>query len=1777
MHLRPTIAILLALIAAVPVLAQTPAEPPWDVRAFLSTYTDDGSAARPVPPTTSTWTWNFTAVRKTWACPFCGYSTYWQDATPGDDVCPNPWGLASHPANVTLARLDPKTRMLGTVSALSCDADGDRGLPLIGRPFHPGGLVEPDWNANPSPWEPTAPVDRANVASYLTARAANLNAGATPLIADGQGLRFLVIEPGSVRAAAGYAYIDPSEAVTETPTYYMTEGGPGGATPDQYTVSINPYRVSDGDVYYIRHHEENVAGATTAVEVDVYSTLYGSEFASGGQILGFASYDGTPGGCQVITNSGALRIWVPRQLAADGAGTWLLKIVIQSNTRTLPSPDEMNYNAVYGADLYTALTEPDFTAGIGADLSAGKQPYVVADTTRVPLIATADAADGVDYPVAEKTVNGTFTTDEIWPYRMPPEAAGVGRLMVQWNDLAALSAMQSATHPVDNVTVYYRTGREWYYLADLANYSTRLISNAAVANNTAIGALNYAYLDSRFMCARTDVNLTYDNWARWEPAPDAVVDHGPAELDTEDATGGLAEIIIGTLQLIGPPADGYGGEFNPGTRTPAREFTIANRSPAAMVACTDVGGCGSRYLASVYSPGDPCPACGVPLLAAPGRADVAYDAHTAPQVTVDGVERFMTPTALRFLPGLPVPMGSPDFVQEVYADLPAYQPPSVPMGATPFENDIANDIGYHGMMVAFNRPDVSAAGNDADLGWDVYFRSPNTGNTFGDPSETADVAESEMVCPVCEVRYSSLVAPTDCLYCGAALGTDTPPVPEWTLTAEEFDPFGLQVSVLRQTSLAADARIVDLGWVAPGVPATGPNTTDTSVTMAPSAQPTPVDVSSRPELTVRNEGNIDTFTEMRSGHLFRTEIDPEVRSYARWGQSVPLTVGSLFRFRPGDVAFAGPWRLFRQDATGAAGLPASALLQAGARNDTAYPGIIKPVPMGQPVGNYANELALFVDLNGNGALDFYDALAGSTTSALNEFDPDVDEPYEPVASFATRMRVVESRLPQNDFYSPDTQPAMLYDAARNNLQVLWTGQRAAPAAAGSAAPAGTSAADVPAPSDPTNILYANAALNLFGPDPLYRGWMWGTDAAGDPSDALALSISATPNERNSSPTAFADAASGTRWALWHQSLTSAAGASSLLRFDSSTTVDWDGSGATEFLFGTSGAQKGLTAFARPNAANEIWTLWHTGPAGRESIRFRPEFNPTSGVVVPDYALEVSNAAHAGQVGFFFDGTNRWLKPAQTPFTYVRDASAFGGYVGDPADPEFAMDVFFTGHIRALGNSDICWTRFNFGRPTDPNFPIVGAATNYGKVAFPRVTNPVIPSLTPAPAIHPSTRMPAIYDATGTVRGYAGEQFAASPRRQSFQSRDIDWVVSARVDDPADPAVPFNFATKPDWTGWETGGGPGLEEYVDPKFYLGVISETAGVRTQTLYALSWTTGAYDASTGLVQVTPVLTGIGAAGTFTLPLNPGHPDNDHLGELIAPSARPDATAAGAFAAAGNYEDWPSVTLSINPASGTLGWSSHLFNPDNPADPLAVFNTDNTTDLVDVVMYGDYTPYVRRVTTDQADDDSPSAFYDLGGSSRLTVFWRRSYGDTDTPHFGRPSFMHRSYTTALQLAQPPVPLGRITQVLDLTTGVEPPWALASAENGIVLIDPNATSYPGYAGHRIQVTYTDANGFTQVEQHRVVGWSIETPVPVNTVISEGPLRVVPEVYTVPGATFETVRYWLIWASARPVFDLRPETAGGQVVQQSADVYMAAVAPEYGSLIADMQVPQLGQ
>ncbi len=539
-----------------------------------------------------------------------------------------------------------------------------------------------------------------------------------------------------------------------------------------------------------------------------------------------------------------------------------------------------------------------------------------------------------------------------------------------------------------------------------------------------------------------------------------------------------------------------------------------------------------------------------------------------------------------------------------------------------------------------------------------------------------------------------------------------------------------------------------------------------------------------------------------------------------------------------------------------------------------------------------------------------------------------------------------------------------------------------------------------------------------------------------------------------------------------------------------------------------------------------------------------------------------------------------------PFTYVKQPSVFDSIVGPAGAEEYEVDVFFTGHLRALGNSDICWTRFNFGPVADVDAGNLAntAADNYGKIPFPRNVNSALPfGATPPPV--DARRMPAIYDQDGDVRGYPGEQLEPSPRRQSFQSRDIDWLVTAEIEDPAAPDEPFNFATKPDWTNWQT-EAKGLEEYFDPKFYVGVVTRdpATGNLVETLYAVSWTEGLYDRASGLYTVTPVLQEISASGVFDLPLNPGHPDAAHLNELIAPSARRQAEDEGAFAGGpGDYSAfmWPSVTLQISPASGTLKWSSPLFNPDNPGDPLAVFTSTNTPEIVDVVMYGSYTPFVRRVTTDEADDDSPSAFFNMGGSQRLTVFWRRNYGSAETPHFGRPVFMHRSFTRALQLGRVAAP-GDITEVYDLTTGeaLSSPgqWEMVSEPNGIIRINFETSAAAERVGHRIRVTYnTGAPDDPQVEQHRVIGWSLEETIPINTVIAGGPIRAFPEVYDVPGTNAQAVRYWLLWSSNRGVYDLREPDQNGQQVRQSSDVYLAVVAPEHAGLIAEIDPPQVGR
>lgn len=106
--------------------------------------------------------------------------------------------------------------------------------------------------------------------------------------------------------------------------------------------------------------------------------------------------------------------------------------------------------------------------------------------------------------------------------------------------------------------------------------------------------------------------------------------------------------------------------------------------------------------------------------------------------------------------------------------------------------------------------------------------------------------------------------------------------------------------------------------------------------------------------------------------------------------------------------------------------------------------------------------------------------------------------------------------------------------------------------------------------------------------------------------------------------------------------------------------------------------------------------------------------------------------------------------------------------------------------------------------------------------------------------------------------------------------------------------------------------------------------------------------------------------------------------------------------------------------------------------------------------------------------------------------------------------------------------------------------------------------------GSTIWVTYTDMNGVVhQNEPHQIGGWSQETVIPIDTVLSEGPFRAAEETYSVPWSPSAAAgdprlvawRYWMSWASPRPVFDIRT-----QQMRQSSDVYFCTVAPEFPAL-----------
>jgi len=785
--------------------------------------------------------------------------------------------------------------------------------------------------------------------------------------------------------------------------------------------------------------------------------------------------------------------------------------------------------------------------------------------------------------------------------------------------------------------------------------------------------------------------------------------------------------------------------------------------------------------------------------------------------------------------------------------------------------------------------------------------------------------------------------------------------------------------------------------------------------------------------------------------------------------------------------------------------------------------LANPIPLGQGQGQYSGQVVYFVDLNGNSQLDFIDGLTGQVlNTAVASFDARRDEPLEPVSAVSTSLRVAESRLPYNDYYAADTEPTLRFDygpGGVTNLQVMWVSNRASVALGGGGvnapAPAGTSPAAAAQPHFPGNIIFANATPVAVPGAPDYRPFAWAPEAA----NLTGTTAAANPGGVNASPETYNDL-SGTHWALWHRSLRTGTGASSTLHYKTSGNTGW--AGTENFIYATGLPKQGIRGFADPSGSGQ-WLFWTEGEQGRQTIHYRWNFTGTAdNKEAPVPVTNAVSAEYRSDVLNDFASGAPMRKPSMSPFVYTKDPTAFLWVPPPGVSVGTQVNVIFSGYTARQQNEDLFWAAFDQAAMNDP-------AQNYGKLTFPRVVNnPVLP-------------------ATGAGTR-AGEQLVGDGLRQTFVSRHLDWLVS-----PTFENAPL-----------------AARDARDPRLYLGLVFSTAPA-TPALYAVDWGPGFYSRARGAYRVTPVFTPILGAPALPAAVQvPGRP-----GVLRNPLA------------GGNP-----VLMEIEPATGTVTLSAALFNVSNRSDQGAVFNRTvaGLGNLINVVMYADYTPFLFRLTTSDAADDSPNAFAEVDAADpnqlRLVFLWRRSYSQKDTPSFGRTDFMYKTWTLGVQVARPPM-VGNVavsawngTGWTALNPGQTQDYTV-NADSGIISMvadgyrtgDTRGVFWLKSAldGARLRVRY---NGGV-LEEHRVIGWSQETSVPVDTVQNEGPLRAVPEIYTVSngaGGGMSAVRYWLVWSSPRAVYDLRLPAANGSVLHQSSDIYLGTVVPQYGQALRDQEV-----
>ncbi|MFQ6097708.1 MAG: hypothetical protein ACE5O2_08265, partial [Armatimonadota bacterium] len=444
-----------------------------------------------------------------------------------------------------------------------------------------------------------------------------------------------------------------------------------------------------------------------------------------------------------------------------------------------------------------------------------------------------------------------------------------------------------------------------------------------------------------------------------------------------------------------------------------------------------------------------------------------------------------------------------------------------------------------------------------------------------------------------------------------------------------------------------------------------------------------------------------------------------------------------------------------------------------------------------------------------------------------------------------------------------------------------------------------------------------------------------------------------------------------------------------------------------------------------------------------------------------------------------------------------------------------VNVFYSAFLRAHGNADICTSRFvpfAAGAAAGAPSQITDPSVNYGKAPYWRIS-----------AAYMGRRvLPKSIVFTGAL----GEPMTPDGARQAFTSRHLDWVVDQWYPMPTDPDMDGYF----NWLAANVPGNAYNGQPYDPKIYVVLITNAAagapaaqdnaqtwGLAPGNVEPLTWdprdlSGNYYDSRTGTIRITPI----------NLPPDPmtGQP----------------------------------VYVVIDPSSGSVRFSRHLYTQTDPADPTAVFNTGNVPNLQRVEVWLDYQPYTFRLTTDGSQDDSPAVLFDR--FYRIALFWRRMHNVTAASHLGATSFLYKTFSTSIQVQQPPITAGSLA----ILTPALPPPTQVWPEDGIVYWSMPALQAAGVSvPAAVRVRY---NG-TIEEVHTIVGWSKEYVVPLDTIVAEGPISVAQEWYVVnvpqPGGgavPMNFIKYWLFWTSNRGIYD---PTSGSLAVTGQSDVYYTAV------------------